>query len=155
MICGDYLIYHYSSDTSGMEFGNCSTALSHRKLELNGQFTGQSIIIHQKWDQNFKINNNNNITRTQQVNIHVWGNGLYGDRCGATQALGVFDFLWNGSFSFSIPCQCYWKKRKSDRAVGCLFSMIWKYYSSRKTHKDLSHFTLVMAGRVTSMWSVS
>lgn len=64
----------------------------------------------------------------------------------------LYDFLWNRSFSFSIPCQCYWKKWKSDRAVGCLFSMIWKYYSSRRTCKDP---TLVTAGRVISTWSIS
>lgn len=30
VVCGDYLIYHYSSDTFGMRFGSCSTALSQK-----------------------------------------------------------------------------------------------------------------------------
>lgn len=135
------IIYHYCSDTSAMKFGNCSTSLSHRKLEVNRWITGQNIIIYQRWDQSFKINNNNtnSITKIQQVNIYVWGNGLSGEWCGAFQALGstLFPLKWVFLFLYTLPVllEKVEKGPSSGMSVLC--------HTRRRTSKQLSHFTLV------------
>lgn len=127
VVCRDYLIYHYCSDTSSMKFGSCSTSLSHRKLEVYRWMTGQNIILYQRWDQSFQINNNNNITRTQQVNIYVWGNGLYGEWCGAYQVLGstLLSLKWVFLFLHTLPMLLEKVEKWPDCGMPLLYHILW------------------------------